>query len=89
MASRGTEVGVEEARRIAIARAFLSDAELWVIDEPTAHLDPDAEAPIIAALRTATKGRTGIVAPHSAAVPRCADTAVPFAHLSPPTLYFV
>ncbi|GAA4636780.1 thiol reductant ABC exporter subunit CydD [Actinoallomurus vinaceus] len=76
LGERGLGLSTGEARRIAIARAFLSDAELWVIDEPTAHLDPDAEAQIIAALRTATKGRTVIVATHSAAVARCADTVL-------------
>ena len=40
----GSGVSTGEARRIAIARAFLSDAALWLLDEPTAHLDPDAEA---------------------------------------------
>ena len=65
-----------EARRIAIARAFLRDAELWVLDEPTAHLDPDAEAQVIDALQHATRGRTVIVATHSAALARSADTVL-------------
>jgi len=72
----GSGVSTGEARRIAIARAFLSDAELWVLDEPTAHLDPDAEARVIDALRNATHGRTVIVATHSAALARSADTVL-------------
>ena len=68
-----------EARRIAIARAFLRDAELWVLDEPTAHLDPDAEAQVIDALQHATRGRTVIVATHSAALARSADTVLSLA----------
>jgi ATP-binding cassette, subfamily C, bacterial CydD len=72
--SSGLSAG--EARRIAIARAFLSDAELWVFDEPTAHLDPDAEAQVIDALHNATQGRTVIVATHSAALARSADTVL-------------
>jgi ATP-binding cassette subfamily C protein CydD len=72
----GTGLSTGEARRIAIARAFLSDAELWVLDEPTAHLDPDAEARVIDALHQATQGRTVIVATHSAALARSADTVL-------------
>jgi ATP-binding cassette, subfamily C, bacterial CydD len=72
----GSGLSTGEARRIAIARAFLSDAELWVLDEPTAHLDPDAEAHVIDALHNATHGRTVIVATHSAALARAADTVL-------------
>jgi ATP-binding cassette subfamily C protein CydD len=70
----GSGLSTGEARRIAIARAFLSNAELWVLDEPTAHLDPGTEAHVIEALRNATRGRTVIVATHSAALARSADT---------------
>jgi ATP-binding cassette subfamily C protein CydD len=69
----GWGVSTGEARRIAVARAFLRDADLWVLDEPTAHLDPDAETRVIDALRIATRGRTVIVATHSAALAPCAD----------------
>ena len=69
----GWGLSTGEARRIAIARAFLSDAGLWVLDEPTAHLDADTEAQIIVALRNATRGRTVIVATHSTALARSAD----------------
>ncbi|MEU4287269.1 ATP-binding cassette domain-containing protein [Kribbella sp. NPDC026596] len=69
----GSGLSTGEARRIAIARAFLSDAGLWVLDEPTAHLDADTEAQIIVALRNATRGRTVVVATHSTALARSAD----------------
>jgi ATP-binding cassette subfamily C protein CydD len=75
----GSGLSTGEARRIAIARAFLSDAALWVLDEPTAHLDPNTEAQIIDALRNATQGRTVIVATHSATLVRCADTVLSIA----------
>jgi ATP-binding cassette subfamily C protein CydD len=68
----GSGLSTGEARRVAIARAFLSEASLWVLDEPTAHLDPDTEAQVIDALRNATRGRTVIVATHSAALARSA-----------------
>ncbi|TCC16861.1 ABC transporter ATP-binding protein/permease [Kribbella speibonae] len=69
----GAGLSTGEARRIAIARAFLSEAGLWVLDEPTAHLDPDTEAQLIVALRNATRGRTVVVATHSVALARSAD----------------
>jgi ATP-binding cassette subfamily C protein CydD len=69
----GSGLSTGEVRRIAIARAFLSDAGLWVLDEPTAHLDAATESQIIVALRNATQGRTVIVATHSAALARSAD----------------
>jgi ATP-binding cassette, subfamily C, bacterial CydD len=72
----GWGVSAGEARRIAIARAFLRDAELWLLDEPTAHLDPDAEAQVTATLKTATADRTVIVATHSAALARAAGTVL-------------
>jgi ATP-binding cassette subfamily C protein CydD len=72
----GWGLSTGEARRIAIARAFLSRAELWVLDEPTAHLDQDAEARVIDALQLATLGRTVVLATHSAALTRSADTVV-------------
>jgi ATP-binding cassette, subfamily C, bacterial CydD len=72
----GSGLSTGEARRIAIARAFLRDAELWVLDEPTAHLDPEAEAQVIDALQNATRGRTVIVATHSATLARSADTVL-------------
>jgi ATP-binding cassette subfamily C protein CydD len=70
----GAGLSTGEGRRIAIARAFLSDAELWVLDEPTAHLDLDAEAQVIDALHNATQGRTVVVATHSGPLARSADT---------------
>ena len=75
----GSGLSTGEARRVAIARAFLSEASLWVLDEPTAHLDPVAERHVIEALHHATRGRTVIVATHSAALARAADTVVSFA----------
>lgn len=57
-----------QAQRIAIARAFLKDAPLLLLDEPTAHLDPATERAIIAALRELVKGRTVVLCSHSEAI---------------------
>jgi ATP-binding cassette, subfamily C, bacterial CydD len=75
----GWGLSTGEARRISIARAFLRDTDLWLLDEPTAHLDPDAEEQVVGALRAATSGRTVIVATHSAALARSADAVLSIA----------
>ncbi len=56
-----------QAQRIAIARAFLKDAPLLLLDEPTAHLDPATEAEVLDSLRRLALGRTVILASHAAA----------------------
>ena len=56
-----------QAQRIAIARAFVRNAPLLLLDEPTAHLDPATEADVLDSLRRLALGRTVILASHSAA----------------------
>jgi ATP-binding cassette, subfamily C, bacterial CydD len=56
-----------QAQRIAIARAFLKNAPLLLLDEPTAHLDPATESEVFDGLRRLAAGRTVILASHSAA----------------------
>ena len=56
-----------QAQRIAIARAFVRDAPLILLDEPTAHLDPATEADVLDSLRRLTVGRTVVLASHSSA----------------------
>jgi ATP-binding cassette subfamily C protein CydD len=54
-----------QAQRIAIARAFLKDAPLLLLDEPTAHLDPAVERDVLASIHRLAAGRTVILATHS------------------------
>jgi ATP-binding cassette subfamily C protein CydD len=54
-----------QAQRVAVARAFLRDAPLVLLDEPTAHLDPGTEAEMWESLRRLCVGRTAIVASHA------------------------
>jgi ATP-binding cassette, subfamily C, bacterial CydD len=56
-----------QAQRIAIARAYLKNAPLLLLDEPTAHLDPATEQEVLDSLRRLALGRTVILASHSSA----------------------
>lgn len=53
-----------QARRIALARALLSDAPVLILDEPAAGLDPDTERAFLETLAEATAGRTVILIVH-------------------------
>ncbi|UYH51814.1 ATP-binding cassette domain-containing protein [Candidatus Kirkpatrickella diaphorinae] len=54
-----------QAQRVAIARAFLKNAPILLLDEPTAHLDPESEQDIIDAIAALAVGRTVILASHA------------------------
>jgi thiol reductant ABC exporter CydD subunit len=62
----GRRLSAGQQRRIALARAFLVDAPLVVLDEPTAHLDPDAAAAIEDAIARLAQGRTMLLITHRA-----------------------
>ncbi len=53
-----------ELRRIALARAFLRDAPLTILDEPTADLDPDSVALVAAAVERLRARRTTLIIAH-------------------------
>jgi ATP-binding cassette subfamily C protein CydD len=55
-----------QAQRIAIARAFLKNAPLLLLDEPTAHLDPATEGDVLDSLRRLSVGKTVVMASHAA-----------------------
>ena len=57
-----------QARRLALARAFLSGAELLVLDEPTAYLDPGTESNLVETIVSLAPRRTIVVATHSPVV---------------------
>ncbi|MFD2239126.1 thiol reductant ABC exporter subunit CydD [Aureimonas populi] len=57
-----------EAHRLALARIFLRDPGLVLLDEPTAHLDAETEALVLDGLERFCAGRTLVLVTHSAAV---------------------
>jgi ATP-binding cassette, subfamily C, bacterial CydD len=64
LGERGLRLSAGQRQRIALARAFLRDAPLLLLDEPTAHLDPAGARLIASALNTELAGRTVILISH-------------------------
>jgi ATP-binding cassette subfamily C protein CydD len=65
-----------EAQRIGLARAFYRDAPLVLLDEPTAHLDPETEALIHEAIKALKPGRTLLIIAHRAGTRALADRTI-------------
>jgi thiol reductant ABC exporter CydD subunit len=65
-----------ERRRIGLARAFLRDAPLVILDEPTADLDPRSVAIVSAAVERLRTGRTMLLIAHRPELVRHADRVV-------------
>jgi ATP-binding cassette, subfamily B, bacterial len=61
---RGMSLSGGERQRISIARAFLKDAPVLVLDEPTSSVDVNTEAEIMDAVRRLMEGRTTFIIAH-------------------------
>jgi thiol reductant ABC exporter CydD subunit len=72
----GSGLSAGERQRIALARAFLRDAPLLLLDEPTAHLDSQTEAGVLNAVRHLMAGRTVLMAAHRPSLLALADRVV-------------
>jgi ABC-type multidrug transport system fused ATPase/permease subunit len=72
----GRRLSAGQAQRIAVARAFLRDAPLLLLDEPTAHLDEETELEVAAAVEELAAGRTALLVAHRAELARRADRVV-------------
>ncbi|HUC18630.1 MAG TPA: thiol reductant ABC exporter subunit CydD [Acetobacteraceae bacterium] len=69
----GTGLSGGEIQRLALARAFLKDAPLLILDEATAHLDLETEAMVAQAIADLVRNRTSILIAHRLATVRRAD----------------
>ena len=72
----GRPLSAGERRRIALARAFLRDAALVVLDEPTADLDAENAAQVEAAVERLRRDRTVLLIAHRPELVRAADRVV-------------
>ncbi|HET8980764.1 MAG TPA: thiol reductant ABC exporter subunit CydD [Solirubrobacteraceae bacterium] len=72
----GRALSPGERRRIGLARAFLSEAPLVILDEPTADLDPDSVTTVTRAVRRLGQERTMLVIAHRREVVAAADRVV-------------
>jgi ATP-binding cassette, subfamily C, bacterial CydD len=64
LGERALALSAGQRQRIALARAFLRDAPLVLLDEPTAHLDPATAVQIMATIETLMAGRTVLLVTH-------------------------
>lgn len=64
LGERGLGLSGGQLSRLAIAQLLLRDAHIWLLDEPTAHLDPDTSATIHALLARLSVGKTLILVSH-------------------------
>lgn len=77
LGERGAGLSGGELRRLALARVFLRDASLVVLDEPTAGLDAANEQLVLDAVERLSTGRTVLVISHrEATVARCVQVVV-------------
>ncbi|MDH4347934.1 MAG: ABC transporter ATP-binding protein/permease [Gemmatimonadota bacterium] len=70
---QGADLSMGQWQKLALARAFLRDSQLIVLDEPTAALDPKAEAEVFDQFHELAKGRTAVVISHRLSTVRHAD----------------
>ena len=80
LGERGAKISGGERQRIAVARAFLRDAPILILDEPTSSIDSKTEEVIIDALERLMEGRTTIMIAHRLSTIRSVDRIVALDH---------
>ncbi|MBO4847611.1 MAG: ABC transporter ATP-binding protein [Clostridia bacterium] len=72
--ANGAELSIGQWQKLAIARAFYSDSDILILDEPTASLDPMAEQEIFNQFNELRKNKTSIFISHRLSSATIADT---------------
>jgi ATP-binding cassette subfamily B protein len=72
----GHELSLGEWQKIALARGFMRDAEILVLDEPTASLDAATEYEIFRHFQELTEGKMAILISHRFSTVRMADRII-------------
>jgi ABC-type transport system involved in cytochrome bd biosynthesis fused ATPase/permease subunit len=72
----GRRLSAGQGQRIALARAFLRNAPILILDEPTSHLDPETATTIADATQQLASGRTTLMIVHHDALAQRADRIV-------------
>jgi ATP-binding cassette subfamily B protein len=70
---QGRDLSGGEWQKVAIARAYMRDAELIILDEPTAALDAKAEAEVFARFKNLAHGKSAVIISHRFSTVRMAD----------------
>ncbi|GAN86248.1 ABC transporter ATP-binding protein/permease [Komagataeibacter intermedius] len=78
--AKGRELSGGEWQKIAISRAYMRDADLLILDEPTAALDARAESDVFERLRALRRGKAALVISHRFSTVRTADRIVVLEH---------
>lgn len=73
LGERGAQISGGERQRICVARAFLKDAPVLILDEPTSSIDSNTESVILDALDELMEGRTSFMIAHRLSTVRHAD----------------
>lgn len=76
LAERGQNLSGGEAQRLALARAFFAAGPLVLFDEPTSHLDAEAQAAVLHGLAALRQGRTVLTIAHRLETVTSADRIV-------------
>ena len=71
--NQGIELSGGEWQKIALARAYMRDAQLLILDEPTAALDARAEYEVFQRFADLTKGKSAVLISHRFSTVRMAD----------------
>lgn len=73
---RGESLSAGERQLVALARAYLADPDLLVLDEATSAVDPSTEVRLQRALDSLTRGRTSIAIAHRLSTAQAADEVI-------------